>query len=36
VRGAALAVMGAGGLGQLRAGYPREVLAVRDMHAGVA
>jgi hypothetical protein len=36
VRGAALAVMGAGGLEELRAGYPREVLAVRDMHAGVA
>jgi cytidylate kinase len=38
VRGAALAVMGAGagGLAGLRAGYPREVLAVRDMHAGVA
>jgi cytidylate kinase len=38
VRDAALAVMGAGagGLAGLRAGYPREVLAVRDMHAGVA
>jgi cytidylate kinase len=35
---AALAVMGAraSGLAELRAGYPREVLAVRDMHAGVA
>jgi cytidylate kinase len=36
VRGAALAVMGAGGLEELRAGYPREVLTVRFMHAGVA
>lgn len=38
VRNAALAVMGADadGLAELRAGYPREVLAVRDMHAGVA
>ena len=38
VRDAALAVMGAGagGLAELRAGYPREVLAVRDMHASVA
>jgi cytidylate kinase len=36
VRGAALAVMGSGSVEELRAGYPREVLAVRDMHAGVA
>lgn len=38
VRDAALAVMGAGpgDLAELRAGYPREVLAVREMHAGVA
>ena len=37
VRDAALAVMGdTGSLAELRAGYPREVLAVRDMHAGVA
>ena len=38
MRDAALAVMGAdaGGLAKLRAGHPREVLAVRGMHAGVA
>jgi hypothetical protein len=38
VRDAALAVLGAdtGGLAELRAGYPREVLTVRAMHAGVA
>jgi CMP/dCMP kinase len=36
VRGAALAATGSGSLEELRAGYPREVLAVRDMHAGVA
>jgi cytidylate kinase len=38
VRDAALAVMGAGpgGRAELRAGCPREVLAVRGMHAGVA
>jgi cytidylate kinase len=36
VRGAALAAAGSGSLEELRAGYPREVLAVRDMHAGVA
>jgi cytidylate kinase len=37
VRDAALAVMAAGasGVAELRAGHPREVLAVRDMHAGV-
>lgn len=35
VRGAALAVMGSGSLEELRAGYLCEVLAVRDMHAGV-
>jgi hypothetical protein len=37
VRGEMMAVTGAGGGGQaaLRAGYPREVLAVRDMRAGV-
>ena len=38
VREAALAVMGAGpgGLAELQAGHPREVLAVRGMRAGVA
>ena len=36
VRGAALAATGSGSLEELRAGYPREVLAVRDMRAGVA
>ena len=38
VRDAALAVMGAdpGGRAELRAGCPREVLAIRDMHASVA
>lgn len=36
VRDAALAATGSGSLEELRAGYPREVLAVRDMHAGVA
>jgi cytidylate kinase len=36
VREAALAATGSGSLEELRAGYPREVLAVRDMHAGVA
>ena len=36
VRGAALAATGSGSLEQLRVGYPREVLSVRDIHAGVA
>ena len=38
VRDTALAVMGAdaGGMAELRARHPREVTAVRGMHAGVA
>jgi len=37
VHDAAIAVLGAraDGLAELRAGYPREVLTVRDIHAGV-